>query len=58
VLTHAGKISHELAAARAEEEYEHYQTAAHHVEATEPASDFDRLVLETAAPARDRPKPG
>ena len=57
VLTHAGKISHELAAARAEEEFEHYQTAARHVEATEPTSDFDRLVLETAAHARTRPKP-
>jgi len=46
VLTHAGKVSHELAAARAEEEYEHYQDAVRHTEATEPTSDFDRMILD------------
>jgi hypothetical protein len=56
VLTHAGKISHELAAARAESEFEQYEATRRHIEATEPTSDFDRMLagLDALAPGRKR----
>ena len=63
ILAHAGKVSHDLAAAHAEAEFERYDTEQRRLEATTPSSDFDRLV-ETSkerppAPAapRKRGKP-
>lgn len=55
VLTHIGKISHELATARAEEEYEHYQAHVRHVEATEATSDFDKMIADLSLTAQ-RPR--
>jgi hypothetical protein len=51
VLDHAGKVSHELAVARAESEFDHYQTARRRIESETP-SDFDRMVagIEARAP--------
>jgi hypothetical protein len=47
ILTHAGKISHELARTRAEAEFERYQAERRRLEASQPASDFDRAVEQT-----------
>ncbi len=47
ILTHAGTVSQALAAAHAEAEFERYDAEQHRLEATNPSSDFDRLV-ETA----------
>jgi hypothetical protein len=44
ILTHAGTVSQALAAAHAEAEFEQYEAEQRRVEATEPSSDFDRLV--------------
>ena len=43
ILAHAGTISHELAAAHAEAEFERFDVEQRHVEAASP-SDFDHLV--------------
>ncbi len=47
ILTHAGKISHDLALSHAEGEFERYQEERRKLEATTPTSDFDRAVEET-----------
>lgn len=44
VLPDAGQVSHALAELRAAEEYERFQAAQRAIEATEPMSDFDRVV--------------
>lgn len=44
VLTHAGKVSHELASAHAESEFDRYSDDLRRLEAKEPTSDFDRAV--------------
>lgn len=44
VLPDAGRVSAALAELRAAEEYERFQAAQHAIEATEPVSDFDRVV--------------
>lgn len=44
VLPDAGRVSHALAEFRAAEEYERFQAAQRAFEATEPVSDFDRMV--------------
>ena len=43
ILTHAGKISHELALARAEQEYEKFNEQRQH-ESRSLESDFDKSV--------------
>jgi len=59
ILTHAGKISHELAAANAEDEYEKYNLK-RIAERDKTESDFDKTVkeLETAKKKLPRKKPG
>ena len=47
ILTHAGKLSHELAVTHAEGEYDQFRAYQKRLEATQPASDFDRAVAET-----------
>ena len=44
VLADAGRVSRALAEVRAAEEYDRYQAARRAIEATEPVSDFDRIV--------------
>jgi hypothetical protein len=44
ILTHAGKISHELALTHAEDEFQCYQEERRKLEATTPTSDFDHVV--------------
>jgi hypothetical protein len=44
ILTHAGSVSQALAAAHAEAAFEQYEAEQRHLEASEPSSDFDRLV--------------
>src|SRR5207302_1527534 len=46
ILTHAGKISHELAVTHAEGEYDRFRADQKRLEAVEPTSDFDRVVEE------------
>ena len=46
ILTHAGKVSHELAREHAEREFEKYEDERRRLEATEPTSDFDKAVEE------------
>jgi hypothetical protein len=48
ILTHAGKISHELAVTHAEGEYDQFRADQKRLEATQPTSDFDRAVEKTA----------
>ncbi len=56
ILTHAGKVSHELAKARAEGEYDQFQTTRTQRE-DEEDSDFDRAVAQLPAPLSKRKKP-
>jgi len=44
ILTHAGKVSHELAIEHAEREFEKYETERRRLEAERPTSDFDKAV--------------
>ncbi len=44
ILTNAGKVSRELAQEHAEDEFETYEENRRQIEATEPTSDFDKLV--------------
>jgi hypothetical protein len=44
ILTHAGKISHQMALDHAEKEYEKYEIKRRLIETSEPVSDFDKLV--------------
>ncbi len=44
ILTHAGRISHELATSHAEAEFERYRAEQRRLEATRPTSDFDQVV--------------
>ncbi len=46
ILTHAGKISHQLAEDHAHSEFEKYETERRQLEAAKPSSDFDRFVEE------------
>jgi hypothetical protein len=46
VLTHAGTISHALAERRAHDEFEKYEERRRRVEASQPATDFDRALEE------------
>lgn len=59
VLTHAGKVSAEMARQHAEEEFAKHEVALRIREATEPTSDFDKAVeqirrLEQKPPAAKR----
>ena len=47
VLTNAGKISQQMAEERAFGEFERFEDGQHKLNATGPASDFDRFVEET-----------
>jgi hypothetical protein len=47
VLADAGRVSHEVAKQLAEEQFDRYDTECRELEATEPTSDFDRLIQET-----------
>lgn len=44
ILTHAGNVSHKLAQDHAEREFEKYGAERRRIEATEPVSDFDKVV--------------
>lgn len=44
IVTHAGKVSHKLAQDHAEREFEKYGVERRRIEATEPVSDFDKVV--------------
>jgi hypothetical protein len=46
ILTHGGKVSHELAEAHAHGEFEKYEAERRQIEATFPTSDFDKAVEE------------
>lgn len=67
ILTHAGKISHQMAIDHAEKEFEKYEENRRLVEAAEPVSDFDQFVvrkIKELGPAKEpdkkikRPKKG
>ncbi len=44
ILSHAGKVSHELAASHAETEFGKYEESRRRIEASQPVSDFDQAV--------------
>ncbi|MBF0464189.1 MAG: virulence RhuM family protein [Nitrospirae bacterium] len=44
ILTHAGKVSHELAQEHSEQEFEKFEAERRLVEAQEQTSDFDRVI--------------
>ena len=60
ILTHAGKISHELAANHAHAQFAEYEEQCRKLEASQPTSDFDKIVDETKrlgiSPPPRRPK--
>ena len=63
ILTHAGKISHELAQEHAERELEKYEAERRRLEVTTPTSDIDKAVeevkrLEKEAKTLLKPKRG
>ncbi len=63
ILTHAGAISHELAQAHAEAQFERFDSERRLLEAAQPTSDFDRAVDETrrlgeARTAKPKPPKG
>ena len=63
ILTHAGKISHELAQEHALREFGKYEAERRQIEATTPTSDFDKIVDQVNQPAHPIPsseaqKPG
>jgi hypothetical protein len=47
ILSHAGKISAELAKQKAEAEFAKYDVNRRELETTQPTSDFDRFVERT-----------
>ncbi len=47
ILTHAGKISHQMAQEYAEKEFEKHEVNLRLIEATEPTSDFDQFAKKT-----------
>lgn len=47
ILTHAGKVSHEMAEDHARREFEKYESDRRAFEAQNPTSDFDRFLEET-----------
>ncbi|RKH24527.1 hydroxyacid dehydrogenase [Corallococcus sp. CA041A] len=47
VLSHAGRVSRELASAHAESEFDNYRAEQRRIEASQPTSDFDRAVEKT-----------
>ena len=47
ILTHAGKISHQMALEHAEKEFEKHEVNQRLIEATEPTSDFDQFAKKT-----------
>ena len=46
ILTNAGKVSHQLALEHVEKEFDKYEAERRLVEASEPVSDFDKLVVK------------
>ena len=63
ILTHAGKVSHELAQERAQAEFARYEEQRLKLEAAQPTSDFDKAVeevkrLEKKAKTGAKPKSG
>ncbi len=49
ILTHAGKISHQLAVEHAETEFEKFEVQRLQLEANSPTSDFDKLAKKIVA---------
>ena len=47
VLDHAGHITHDMAQDRAESEFAKNEGEQRRIEASQPSSDFDRVVEET-----------
>jgi hypothetical protein len=58
ILTHAGKVSHELAQEHAEQEFAKYEADQRRLEATQPTSDFDHAVedIKRLEAEQKRPK--
>ena len=56
ILTHAGAVSAALAQDHAEREFEKYETERRLIEATQPTSDFDRVVEATKQLEHQAPK--
>lgn len=57
ILSHAGKVSRELAASHAEAEFEKYEQVRRSLESSQPVSDFD-LAVEKAKLLLEQPKRG
>lgn len=62
ILTHAGKISYQLAGEQAEEEFKKYRAEQRRLEAETPVSDFDKVIgqikrIEQQAPKKQNDAP-
>jgi hypothetical protein len=56
ILSHAGRISHDLARAHAAREFEKYQAVQRRLEAEQPVSDFDKVVEQVKQIEQKPPK--
>ena len=56
ILTHAGKVTHQLAGEHAHAEFEKYDAERRRIEAVQPSSDFDKAVEETKRLENDVPQ--
>jgi hypothetical protein len=57
ILTHAGSVTHELAADHAGDEFDKYEAHRRRLETTTPTSDFDKLVTDAKKALPPPPKP-
>jgi hypothetical protein len=55
ILTHAGKVSHELAEQHAMAEFDKYESRRRELEAAQPTSDFDKAVEQVKQLTRQQP---
>jgi len=46
ILTHAGKISRQMALEHAENEFEKFEVNRHQIESSQPVSDFDLMAKQ------------
>ncbi len=59
ILTHAGKISHQMALEHAEKEFEKFEVNRQQIESKNPVSDFDKMAKQISSKKpKIRGKPG
>ncbi len=54
ILTHAGKISHQMAIDHSEKEFEKFKTEQRQIETIQPSSDFDKMAEKIISKKNDK----